>query len=80
MKGSLKEYIRGSLAVFHHLPSLMEKRRVFQKIRINPDREWLETGNMYIPENILNNRFLRPLIHMYTRLLNSYWKMIRRLY
>lgn len=79
LKGSGKDYFQGTMAVFKYWPSIMEKRRAFQKLKIKRDREWLHAGKIYVPENLLSSQFLYTLKHLYTSLFSLYWQIIKPL-
>jgi GT2 family glycosyltransferase len=77
--GSAKDYLRGNLAVLRHFPQLMKKRKAFQRLKVLRDRDWLTTGNLFIPEQISPKGLLDQLLRFYEFMLGSYWRLVRHL-
>lgn len=77
IKGAFKDYIRGNLAVFQNLPLLLEKRKAFQKLKIKSDREWLRSGELYIPETLVKGSLYILLKQIYNGFFGIYWQIIK---
>ena len=76
-KGAILDYLKGNIAVLREIPKILKKRREFQKLKVKQDREWLTTGDIYVPEHLLNNRIFRMFKILYCGLFNLYWKLVR---
>lgn len=76
-KGAGREYLRANLAVVGSLPSLMRKRRAFRKLKVKRDRDWLRSGELYIPASLRlrgAGAVLKLLLELF---FNAYWSLIR---
>jgi len=78
LKGALKEYIKGNLAAFSMLPKIMEKRKLFQKIKVKRDKDWLRGGDIYVPSNLLKGEMASFLKKIYCGFFDVYWNAISR--
>lgn len=78
-KGAMKDYFAGSFAAFYQLPSVLRKRRAFQKLKVKKDRDWLRDGDFYLPEGLLRGKTLRILKRAYCGFFNVYWRIIKPL-
>lgn len=76
-KGAIKDYFAGSLAAFYQLPSILRKRRAFQKLKVKKDRDWLRSGDFYVPERLFKGRILGILKRVYCGFFNLYWRVIQ---
>jgi GT2 family glycosyltransferase len=76
-KGALGDYWRGNIAVLRSLPSLLEKRRAFQELKVKKDSDWLTTGDLYVPSQLVKHPGLQGLQKTLQVVFNLYWKMIR---
>ena len=79
VKGAGKDYWEGNLAVFAHWQSLMQKRQAFQKLKVKRDCEWLYSGEIYVPDNLLKYKLMSVLKNLYSGLINLYWWIIQPL-
>jgi GT2 family glycosyltransferase len=74
--GRGREYLRGSLDYWRHLPALLRKRWAYQKKRRVRDRDWLAAGEMYTPPSLIRSPAARMLIRFYSRFYDAYWRLI----
>jgi hypothetical protein len=79
MKGVGKDYWKGNLAVLTQLPVILRKRRAFQKLKIKRDRDWLRSGDFYLPGELFQGKTLTVLTKFYNSFFDLYWKLIRPL-
>ncbi len=79
IKGVGKDYFQGTIAVFKYWPTIMEKRRAFQKLKIKRDNDWLHAGELYVPDNLLQYKFMYALKNLYSSFFNLYWLIIKPL-
>lgn len=77
VKGAGKEYLRGTLAALISLPDLLRKRRAFQKLKVRRDRDWLRSGEMYLPSVWKRERWLLPFKILSEVSYSIYWALIR---
>jgi GT2 family glycosyltransferase len=77
--GRGREYLRGSRDFLRHLPKLLRKRRAFQRRRRVRDRDWLATGEMYLPPTLFRHPLARKFGKLYSRFYDTYWRLIRPL-
>lgn len=76
-KGAGREYLRANLAVLLSLPSLFRKRMAFRRLKVKRDRDWLRSGEMYVPAG-LRPRGLMAVFKLAAELFfSAYWGLIR---
>lgn len=78
LKGAMKDYVKGNVAAVSMLPRILEKRKVFQKIKVKRDRDWLRGGDIYIPSNLLKGELAIFVKKAYCGFFNVYWNLISR--
>jgi GT2 family glycosyltransferase len=79
LNGALGAYVRGNGAAIRALPTILRKRRAFQRLKRKRDRDWLHAGDLYIPPAMRKNALLHRLQRVYIGVLNGYWRLIRPL-
>jgi GT2 family glycosyltransferase len=79
MQGAARDYLRGNLAVMRHFPKLMKKRKAFQKLKAYRDRDWLTTGDLYIPQQLSPKGLSFQILKFYETMLAAYWRLVRHL-
>ena len=77
LKGAGKDYWRANLAVLSQLPSILRKRRAFQKLKTRRDRHWLRGGDFYVADEFVQGKSLRALKTAYCSFSDLYWRAIR---
>lgn len=77
LKGAGKDYWRGNLAALAALPAILRKRRVFQKLKVKRDRDWLRSGDLYLPNGLFKGKNMKTLTKFYSSFFNLYWRLIR---
>lgn len=77
LNGGLGAYLRANWAVMQTLPGTLAKRRTFQPLKVVPDSAWLHAGEIYVPAALLRSPVLSALLHLYSGVLNGYWRLIR---
>lgn len=75
MKGAFGDYWKGNLALLESLPQILEKRRAFQKLKVVEDRNWLRTGPLYVPGQLMKRPELYAMQEALQRVFNVYWEM-----
>ena len=79
-KGALADYTRGSLAVVSNLPAVLAKRRAFQPLKHTRDRDWLRTGQMYVPHQLRRPGGLTHRLQTaFSAVCTAYWRVVRPL-
>jgi len=77
-KGSMKDYWRGNLAVIRNLNNIFEKRRAFRTLKKIRDRDWLRSGEMYVPAQIQKpGGIIEIMKRVFYLCCNAYWSLIK---
>jgi hypothetical protein len=76
-KGAAGDYWRGNAAVLRALPRVLRKRRAFQRLKAKRDRDWLRSGDLYVPDALLGDGAGRILKEAYRGMFALYWRAIR---
>jgi GT2 family glycosyltransferase len=77
-KGYGLEYIKGNLAFLAGLPQVLRKRRRFQTFKRLRDRDWLHSGEIYVPANLIRGSLGHLLVKSISHSFDLYWKVICR--
>jgi GT2 family glycosyltransferase len=76
-KGYGKEYVKAVGAVQRDWRRLLDKRRTVQSHRIVSDRDLMDSGQMYIADNMVNKKFLRLCTESLDVCFNLYWRAVK---
>jgi GT2 family glycosyltransferase len=78
-KGGIKDYLRANWAVIRELRAILAKRRVFRRLKKVRDRNWLRTGEMYIPTNLHKPvGLIVTMQRLFYGCCNVYWRIVGR--
>jgi GT2 family glycosyltransferase len=77
-KGAMGDYLRGTTAAVRDLPTIISKRRTFQKMKKMRDRDWLRAGQMYVPPQLDQRAGLMEQAQQgFYGLCRLYWSIVR---
>ncbi len=79
LKGTLPEYIRGSVSALADFHRTMAKRKKVQALKVKKDAEVLRAGAIYVPEAMLGGGALNRALEVYTGIFKLYWEGVRAL-
>jgi GT2 family glycosyltransferase len=79
LQGAGRPYLQANLDFLSQLPAVLEKRRRFQHFRRVRDRDWLASGEMYLPPSLFKKAWLRRLANLYSRTFDLYWHLVKPL-
>jgi GT2 family glycosyltransferase len=78
-RGAGKDYFKANVAFISSLPAVLKKRKVYQKLKKLDDREWLRSGEMYVPHALVRESSIKPVMKLFGDLFALYWKLASRL-
>ena len=78
-KGYVGEYGRALRTVWREWGRLMEKRRSIQARRVVPDKDLMDSGHLYIADNMVNKRLLKLCADSLDVCFDLYWRAVRGL-
>jgi GT2 family glycosyltransferase len=78
IKGAGKEYLKGNLAFLTSLPAVIQKRKNFQKIKRLRDRDWLRSGEIYVPEAFVKEAAVKKVLYSLDIFFALFWRFVRR--
>jgi GT2 family glycosyltransferase len=77
LKGNLKDYLKAFTNLIESLPSVLEKRNSFQKVKKLTDSQLLRSGNFVSSQQISMNRLQRTSVLIVNTLLDLNWALVR---
>ena len=80
MKRILSQYLKGNFLVLKNLPSIWQKRKFVQNLKVVSDKEVLFAGNIYVaPALVENKKFIKMILTVFSSVLNIYWRIIKKI-
>ncbi|MGF1491468.1 MAG: glycosyltransferase family 2 protein [Microcoleaceae cyanobacterium] len=79
IKGEGREYWRANWDLIQKLPQVMEKRRQFQSLKLKRDRDWLRSGEVYVPSSLVAEESLLSRVKeiLTWGFVTPYWRLVK---
>jgi GT2 family glycosyltransferase len=76
-KGGFADYCKANRDVLRSLPETFEKRYSFRKMKQKRDRDWLQSGDMYVPQSVVKSTSLIGILNtVLFRAFDGYWAIV----
>ena len=77
MKGGMGDYVTGWKHFFTHFSDIRAERQKIQAYRKLPDNQVMDSGDIFVYSDYVNNKILMTGYKALNVFLNLYWKLIR---
>jgi GT2 family glycosyltransferase len=78
LNGSLIAYLRAVRDVLSNYRELMEKRKKVQSYKVLNDKDFMTSGDIFIPSSYKTNPVVNSAFSFLNTILNIYWQIIKR--
>lgn len=78
VKGEWQQYWKANWNVVQRLPQILEKRRQFRSLKLKRDRDWLRSGEIYIPSSVVKSKSLFSQVKeiLSQGFIAPYWRLV----